>query len=429
MFFLFLLACAGLSASLSTSAALSHFLLDNGYNSSDRPVKNENDTLNLSISFNSFTLLRMDQSEETVIFSAEVILEWNDAFLRWQPAAFNGMTRLKMKEINVWRPDVTVSTSISKETLLDESDRYLDVFHDGTVRQSMYAVFTNVCEMEVGEFPYDSQECIIDIGPWSYTDEEVHTIPGPSVTAPRDDFKGNSEWDFKGLIASEIYSTDADVDFHFSEARFQLFVSRRPQFYVWVLLIPTFVITTISIFGMFIPTNSLGDKEEKVNLGLTTLLSSAVILQIVADSMPKASALPLLGNFILAEIFVVAAGVLCSVLTLTLHHRANTRRWKPKPWMLKILGVTGASRFTTKTDGRMIRNKADTTSGLHCVEGAPLVADFLSTLRSLIAYLDEEDVDRLREIAWLKLFDRLDFLLLVCFVIANCILTIVMIGH
>ncbi|KAK6044095.1 hypothetical protein COOONC_18400 [Cooperia oncophora] len=75
-----------------------------------------------------------------------------------------------------------------------------------------------------------------------------------------------------------------------------LYVSRRPQFYTWVLLIPTFVITTVSIFGLFIPTNSLGDREEKVNLGLTTLLSSAVILEIVANSMPKASALPLLGN-------------------------------------------------------------------------------------------------------------------------------------
>ncbi|KAK6050829.1 Neurotransmitter-gated ion-channel transmembrane region, partial [Cooperia oncophora] len=158
----------------------------------------------------------------------------------------------------------------------------------------------------------------------------------------------------------------------------QLYVSRRPQFYTWVLLIPTFVvITTVSIFGLFIPTNSLGDREEKVNLGLTTLLSSAVILEIVANSMPKASALPLLGNFILAEIFVVAVGVLFSVLTLTLHHRANTRRWRPKPWMLRILGMTvslliieegrgavkkGSNKFISKKRDRMKRTKAGGSS-------------------------------------------------------------------
>ncbi|PIO73214.1 hypothetical protein TELCIR_04818 [Teladorsagia circumcincta] len=277
-------------------------LLENGYNANDRPVLNEKEAINLTISANSLSLLRMDQAEETATFSAEFILEWTDAFLKWNP---------------------------------DE--------HDGQRR--------------VDDFPYDSQICTIDIGPWSYTDEEVHCTPGESIEGARDFYEGNSEWDFKALLASQKHSSDTDADFHFTEARFKLYVSRRPQFYLWVLLIPTFVITTVSIFGLFIPTNSLGDREEKVNLGLTTLLSSAVILEIVANSMPKASALPLLGNFILAEIFVVAVGVLFSVLTLTLHHRANTRRWRPKPWMLRILGVTGSNKFISKKCDRMKRTK------------------------------------------------------------------------
>uniref|UniRef100_A0A0N4WHP6 Neur_chan_LBD domain-containing protein n=1 Tax=Haemonchus placei TaxID=6290 RepID=A0A0N4WHP6_HAEPC len=309
-------------------------LLDSGYNASDRPVFNENETVNITISANSLSLLRMDQAEETATFSAEFILEWKDAFLKWNPMEHGGQTRVKIKEIQVWRPDVTVSSSIAKEVLLEASERYLDVFYDGTVRMSVYAVYRNLCNMKVRTltiFPY-SQICMIDIGPWSYTDEEVHYS--------RRKHRSCTEWDFVSLTASEKYSTDSDANFHFTETRFQLYVSRRPQFYVWVLLIPTFVITTVSICGLFIPTNSLGDREEKVNLGLTTLLSSAVILEIVANSMPKASAFPLLGNFILAEIFVVAAGVLCSVVTLTLHHRANTRRWRPKPWMLRILGMT-----------------------------------------------------------------------------------------
>ncbi|VDO95889.1 unnamed protein product [Heligmosomoides polygyrus] len=263
--------------------------------------------------------------------------------------------------------------------------------------------------MLVNEFPYDSQVCTINIGPWSYTDQELHSTAGESIEAPKVDF-GNSEWDFTRIIASERYSADNDTGFQFTEASFQLYVKRRPQFYVWVLLIPTFVITTICICGLFIPTNSLGDREEKVNLGLTTLLSSAVILQIVADSMPKASALPLLGNFILAEIFVVAVAVICTVLTLTLHHRANTRRWRPKKWMLKFLGMTASFRKISATF-------------------APWVADFMASLRSLVAYIEDEDIDRLREIAWLKLFDRIDFLLLVVFLIGNCIVTIVVCQH
>lgn len=73
---------------------------------------------------------------------------------------------------------------------------------------------------------------------------------------------------------------------------------------------------------------------------MSTLLSSAVILQIIANSMPKTSSLPLLGNFILAEIFVVAIGVVFSVVILVLHHRANTREWTPPRFVARFLSWT-----------------------------------------------------------------------------------------
>ncbi|CAJ0943044.1 unnamed protein product, partial [Mesorhabditis belari] len=53
--------------------------------------------------------------------------------------------------------------------------------------------------------------------------------------------------------------------------------------------------------------------------------------------MPKTNALPLLGDFILAEIFVTAIGVLFSVLILSLHNRALTRGWNVPQWVRWIL--------------------------------------------------------------------------------------------
>ncbi|CAJ0599195.1 unnamed protein product [Cylicocyclus nassatus] len=415
-FWTVLILCQLATVAKFSTSNLAHHLLNNGYNPNDRPVLHESDTINLTIDINKFTLLRMDQAEETAIFSAEFLLTWKDAFLNWNPSEFNGQKRIKVKEQQVWRPDVTVSTSIAKETLLDANQRYVEVFWDGTVRQSIYSVYTNLCNMKVVNFPYDSQICIIDIGPWTIFVVKVQL------------FWGNSEWDFDKLATSVDYSIDADVDFHFSEVRFELYVQRRPQFYLWVLLIPTFVITTVSVCGLFIPTNTLGDREEKVNLGLTTLLSSAVILEIVANSMPKASALPLLGNFILAEIFVVAAGVVCSVITLTLHHRANTRRWKPKPWILKILGATGSAKFVKISYFKLEKRKKNTSALPLLRQSAPW-AEFMASLHALLDYLDEEEVDRRRELAWLKLFDRVDAILLVTFLIVNCIVTIIVCKH
>ena len=101
-------------------------------------------------------------------------------------------------------------------------------------------------------------------------------------------------------------------------------------------------------------------------MGITYLLSAAVILLIVANSMPKTSALPLLGtrtfivtwkieknkqtsgNYILGQIFIVSFAVLCSVVILTLHNHAHIRTWRPPGWVLFVLNSTVAILFTLK---------------------------------------------------------------------------------
>jgi hypothetical protein len=54
-------------------------------------------------------------------------------------------------------------------------------------------------------------------------------------------------------------------------------------------VLPCFMIATISIIGIFAPFNDSGDREEKVTLGLTTLLTMAILLTIIADNMPTSS--------------------------------------------------------------------------------------------------------------------------------------------
>ncbi|PIC31879.1 hypothetical protein B9Z55_012424 [Caenorhabditis nigoni] len=376
---------------LSNSTCVYAYGFFPGYDNSIRPVINERDVLTVNISLNSMSVLVLDPAEETVTFSSEFILQWQDQFISWNKSEYN-ITWLKLKESFLRTPDTTVSTSINTNYLIDSDERYVSVKHDGTVRQSMYAVFVNLCDMNVDKFPYDEQTCMVKIGPWTYTLQEVTCVSGPDIEP------------------NEIY--------------FGLTVKRRPQFYVWVLLIPTYIITVVCIFGLFTSTANHGLREERVNLGITTLLSSAVILQIVANAMPKTSQLPLLGNFILAEIFVVAIGVLFAVLVLTLHQRAHTREWKPPAWMLWILRMTGSSKFLSRNITK-IRHKNSTAERVNYTgEGAYLFRNLDESLQSVREYIQEEDRDYFRELTYIKFFDRLDFLLLVIFQVGNALVTL-----
>lgn len=68
------------------------------------------------------------------------------------------------------------------------------------------------------------------------------------------------------------------------------------MFYITVIVVPIFLISVLSILGIFTPGSHEGPRSEKVSLGLGSLLAMTVLLGIVAGAMPKSNSIPLLGE-------------------------------------------------------------------------------------------------------------------------------------
>ena len=68
----------------------------------------------------------------------------------------------------------------------------------------------------------------------------------------------------------------------FYTRKFPKKIFRRPIFYITVIVVPIFLISTLSILGIFTPGSSDGPRGEKVSLGLGSLLAMTVLLGIVA---------------------------------------------------------------------------------------------------------------------------------------------------
>ena len=73
-------------------------------------------------------------------------------------------------------------------------------------------------------------------------------------------------------------------------------IKRRPIFYITVIVVPIFLISTLSILGIFTPGEKNSPRNEKVSMGLGSLMATTVLLGIVAGAMPKSNSLPLLGK-------------------------------------------------------------------------------------------------------------------------------------
>ncbi|KHN80787.1 Acetylcholine receptor subunit alpha-type des-2 [Toxocara canis] len=103
-----------------------------------------------------------------------------------------------------------------------------------------------------------------------------------------------------------------------------LYLRRKPLFYVVNLIIPTSIITLIAIVGFFTTSSASGTREEKVSLGITTLLSMSILMLMVSDQMPTTSSfIPLIGWFILGMIAVISLGTLASSVVIAVQKRGH----------------------------------------------------------------------------------------------------------
>lgn len=107
----------------------------------------------------------------------------------------------------------------------------------------------------------------------------------------------NMEWkltDFKQRINTKYYSC---CDSPYPDISYFFAIKRNPSYYLFTLIVPSAFITIVTVVGFFTPHSSTGENTEKVSLGVTALLSLAIILMMVSDSLPATSdTVPLLGR-------------------------------------------------------------------------------------------------------------------------------------
>ncbi|KHJ76175.1 hypothetical protein OESDEN_24205 [Oesophagostomum dentatum] len=72
-------------------------------------------------------------------------------------------------------------------------------------------------------------------------------------------------------------------------------MKRNPSYYIALIITPSFVLTFLCIAGLF-TSPLVVDDLEKFCMGLTTIMSTAVMIGIVAENIPKTKVLPKLSK-------------------------------------------------------------------------------------------------------------------------------------
>ncbi|KAL3077281.1 hypothetical protein niasHS_013270 [Heterodera schachtii] len=308
------------SSSSSSAAPSDSLLLDylfSGYDKRIRPFSDGHVPVLVELTIVLAILTELRENQQVASFVISHIQKWTDPRLSWDPAAFSGLRQIVVPRADVWLPKLFIYNSMDTKEML--ADNYFDVrlTHQGKLKINIPHYVTCICRLDIALFPFDTQFCAIAQASPLLGVEEMDV----NVTMPPKDsyFSGNAEWElFNVSVRDTKFWEDGERRV---EVHYVMHMRRRPVYYLTVIVAPTFLISFLSILGIFAPGTNEGPRSEKVSLGLGSLLAMSVLLDIVSAAMPKSNEIPLLGFYIISTILLCALGVSVNMAMLTVSRR------------------------------------------------------------------------------------------------------------
>ncbi|RCN40039.1 Neurotransmitter-gated ion-channel ligand binding domain protein [Ancylostoma caninum] len=232
----------------------------------------------------------------------------------------------------------------------DETERYMNIQveslywkgENGSQLSFLYpAIYTITCRLNIrrvkGEiilfFPYDRQNCTLTISSWTNSKSALDYYADAEVNLAS--YIPNEEWDVKSFKIFRHEYKYACCAEPWVILQASLVIQRKPLYYIVNLIIPTSIITIVSITGFFTPASTDDDRTEKINLGITTLLAMSILMLMVSDQMPTTSEfVPLIGLawFYLSIIIIVSIGTFLTSVVLSVQSRRQYGR-NPPPYI------------------------------------------------------------------------------------------------
>ncbi|KAF8367388.1 acr-11 [Pristionchus pacificus] len=328
----------------------------NGYNPMERPVENATEALVVNIKFYLQQILDVDEKNQLVSINAWLSYGWRDYKLGWNPDDYGGIQDIRFPGTSdhIWKPDILLYNSAAEDFDSTYKSNLL-VYSTGDVTWIPPGVLKFVCStIDVTWFPFDDQVCQLKFGSWTFhgfaidlqIDAEMVGGVKPTYVDNAMDlstYVENGEWLLMSSPARRDVTYYTCCPEPYPTVLYYLHIRRRTLFYGFNLIIPSLLISLMTVLGFTLPP----DAGEKITLEVTILLAIVFFLSMVSEmTPPTGEAVPLIGVFFSCCMLVVSASVVFTVVILNLHFRTpDTHEMSPLlskvlleflPWILMM---------------------------------------------------------------------------------------------
>lgn len=300
--------------------------------------------LQITIEFHPQRFIVLDAISETLEMSAVLGLLWtvpcNQYNLRGSAHQF-----YVPESMDIWLPHVHHRNAVGDFGMSNGfSSRLTGTFQDiDTNKRGIDFIwlrtggFVSACDLDLDKFPFDNQICSV-----TFLLQDVQgTLSQVTLFQPTSDFiPSGSEWILTNNSVSKGFAAfrgnKSVVNFNYS-------FKRKPEFYIYTLMVPSFVLTCLELAGFLLP----ADLPDRSSFSVTTLLAFTVLQSQIVNRIPPKPQRSFLANY--TDMCSILAW-LCTLYTLGSCAMARTYpQWYRDTFKMKVahpaaktLGLTRA---------------------------------------------------------------------------------------
>ncbi|ELU14906.1 hypothetical protein CAPTEDRAFT_227821 [Capitella teleta] len=325
----------------SHSVRLIEDLLNGNHNLLVRPVHDTSTTTNVTVELQIHQIVELNLKEQYLSIIVYFNFAWYDELLSWIPEDYGGVQKLHLKNSQIWIPDILPYNSVESGQAANRilADTNTIVASTGRVTWMTMALLKTSCNVDVANYPFDTQTCKIKFGSWTFNNEEM-SLRCSSNEAGMHNLVANGEWDILSATCTNNSVSYPCCEEEYDDVTLTMVIKRKPMFYIYNLMFPGALLIMMGMLVFLLPSES----GEKASLAMTTLLAMTVFMQIIMAHIPASSnVIPLLDQFFGLAMIMLTFSTMMSVLLIRLHFRGKRGRTPPS-WVREL--VKGLAKVT-----------------------------------------------------------------------------------
>jgi hypothetical protein len=258
------------------------------------PVPEDGQALKVGVGINFVKFKDFDEVAATMSIAVNLRLFWQDDRLAfdakeffnrsWDPDAGD---KLPIRADLIWTPDITIMNQVGDQhQLLAKGSSPLEIADNAYSNQTGVNVLwsrpvdvQSNCDVDMSEFPFDTQRCVIAIGCWASSDKWLQLEPQTSF---QEKTCHTSEFHVEDIKYQKKKVNSKGVG-AFNEIQYEIVLQRYPHFYVINFILPMLAITLLTLATMWMSADNMG---QRINGGTKLLLCVVSIMFLTARHRP-----------------------------------------------------------------------------------------------------------------------------------------------